>query len=92
MAILTYHDEEGNLCKDPWPPGDLREVESLYHDCGCQCASCAKEEAMNYIKPDDVVIFAERGVKVEVTGRELSWKAAADEVHRMVKLYLREHP
>ena len=92
MPVVTFLDDSGRVCRVPWPPEDLTQVEILYHDCSCTCAGCAKEEAMSYIKPDDVVIFAEPGMKVEVTGRELSWKAAADEVHRMARRYMQDRP
>ncbi len=47
---------------------------------------------MNYIKPDDVVIFGASGMKVEVTAQELIWKGAGDALHRFAKDHQRRHP
>ncbi len=89
MAIVRFRNEEGRLCKVPWPPKDLSEIESLYHDCGCQCATCATEETMSdRIGSEEIVRFS---LGREVTGEELSKHAAGETLTKLAKQHMQRH-
>ncbi len=89
MAIVRFHNKEGRECEVPWPPKDLSEIESLYHDCGCQCATCATEETMSdKICNEDTIRFS---LGREVTGEELSKHAAGETLTALAKQHMQRH-
>ena len=93
MAILTFRDEAGRLCKVPWPPEDLGQVEAMYHECGCSCAACARLEGqMVVLKHSDEIVDRRGGFVHRYTVGELVKKQAGDRLHKFALAHMQRHP
>ncbi len=75
MSIVKFYDELGQECSVHWPPGDLSEVEQIYHDCSCQCSLCREGKNMNVREEVHAKVK-----KFQMDHNEPSYKTALDRV------------
>lgn len=78
-------------------PRHLTDVEAFHHRESCLCESCqylfeGSQEISTVIKPFDILMYMDRGMRREVEGRDISRKNAERIIERLIQHSLRELP